>query len=358
MVIYPLILLLLGLFRKVKVSNSLVEFPFVSIMVAARNEELCIGARIENLLAQDYPKGSFEILVASDVSTDKTDEIVKSFSDSRIHFLRSEKRMGKSALMFELSKIAKGEILIFTDANTQFRFDTVRELIKPFVNKSVGCVDGSKRNSLDSVTCESIYWRYEQWVKALGSKIGAVLGATGAVFAVRKSLYNPSDPSRADDFETAVGTRLKGYYCVFNRNAVAAEPTPDNSSQFNRLVRIVSWMAGSSVSLFKQALKNKLYALALQLFVHKMLRWNMGLFAVISSIAGIFLCVFDTPYSIIPFSVIVFNFLAVLGRFGGSKLPSLLRLPYFFWLMSLASLLGVVKAINSKAVSIWDHASR
>lgn len=358
MVVYPFVLYIVGLFKSLKISNSLIEFPFVSIMVAARNEEACIGARIENLLAQDYPQDSFEILVASDVSTDRTDEIIQSFSDSRVHFLRSEKRRGKSALMFELSKIAKGEILIFTDANTQFRPDTVNELVKPFSHKSVGCVDGSKRNSLDLITCESIYWRYEQWLKALGSKIGAVLGATGAVFAVRKSLYNPVDPSRADDFETAVGTRLKGYYCLYNENAVAAEPTPDNSSQFNRLVRIVSWMAGSAVGLFKQALKKRRYALALQLFVHKMLRWNMGLFAVIASLAGIFLCVFDTPYSIIPFSVIVFNFLALLGKFGGAKLPSILRLPYFFWLMSLASLLGVVKAINSKAVSIWDHASR
>ena len=358
MVLYPLILFLLGFFRKVVVSNNLTDFPFVSIMVAARNEERCIGGRLQNLLAQDYPSDRFEILVASDVSTDKTDEIVKSFPDKKIHFLRSSKRMGKSALMFELSKIAKGDILVFTDANTQFRSDTVRELVKPFSNKSVGCVDGSKRNSLSMVTCESVYWRYEQWIKALGSKIGAVLGATGAVFAVRKDLYTPSDPSRADDFETAISTRIKGYHCLYNSNAVAAEPTPDNSSQFNRLVRIVSWMAGSAVTLFHQALVKRKYFLATQLFIHKMLRWNMGLFAILASFAAIFLGILDSPLNLIFISVFSFNLLAILGKFESTRLPSLFRLPYFFWLMSLASLFGVVKAISSRAVSVWDHASR
>ncbi len=128
--------------------------------------------------------------------------------------------------MVKLSRLARGEILVFTDANTQFRANTVRALVEPFADPAVGCVDGSKQNSLNNITCESVYWRYEQMLKALGSRLGAVLGATGAVFAVRKSLYTPGDPSRADDFETAVTTRIKGHLCVYNSEAVAAEPTP------------------------------------------------------------------------------------------------------------------------------------
>jgi len=260
--------------------------------------------------------------------------------------------------MVELSKIAKGEILVFTDANTQFTPSTVGELVNPFSDPSVGCVDGSKQNSLDSVTCESIYWRYEQMLKALGSKIGAVLGATGAVFAVRKSLYNPQDPSRADDFETAVSTRIQGFACLYNSKAIAAEPTPDNSSQYYRLVRIVSWMMGSALALLGKAIKSKKYGLALQLAVHKILRWIMGVFAIIATVSGILLAFYNSPTNVLFISVTVFNLLALSGKILGNRIPSFLRLPYFFWLMSLASLSGVAKAVTSQAAAVWDHAAR
>ncbi|MCK5131041.1 MAG: glycosyltransferase [Candidatus Sabulitectum sp.] len=358
MVVYPVVIFLLGLFFSRREGSSFQEYPFVSVMIAARNEEKCIGERLQNLLEQDYPKDRIEILVASDVSTDRTDEIIKSFEKNGVYFLRIEKRLGKSALMVELSKIAKGEILVFTDANTQFNPNTVRELVDPFADPAVGCVDGSKQNSLDSITCESIYWRYEQMLKALGSKIGAVLGATGAVFAVRKSLYNPPDPARADDFETAVSTRVQGYACLYNHRAIAAEPTPTDSIQYHRLVRIVSWMIGSAFSLFGKAVKRKRYGLALQLAVHKILRWNMGIFAIIASIAGGLLAVYDSPTNYLFVSVTVFNMVALAGKLSGNKMPSSLRLPYFFWLMCLASLSGVARSLTSSAVSVWDHSAR
>lgn len=358
MVVYPFIIFLLGLLFPRRKGSSFQEYPIVSVMVAARNEEKCIGERLQNLLTQDYPQDRFEILVASDVSTDRTDEIIESFRGNGVRFLRTEKRMGKSALMVELSKIARGEILVFTDANTQFNFDTVRELVEPFADPTVGCVDGSKQNSLNSITCESIYWRYEQMLKALGSRIGAVLGATGAVFAVRKSLYNPPDPARADDFETAVSTRIEGFACLYNHRAIAVEPTPDDVSQYHRLVRIVSWMIGSAFSLSARAVKRNRFGLALQLAVHKILRWNMGIFAIIASIASVLLAVYDSPLNLLFLSVTVFNFIAFAGKVVGSRMPSPLRLPYFFWLMCLASLSGIIRAASSRSVSVWDHSAR
>lgn len=358
MVVYPFVMFLLGIVKSQKNGFSFHEFPLVSVMIAARNEEKCIGERIRNLLAQDYPAERFEILVASDISTDGTDEIIKSFADRGVRFFRFEERMGKSALMVKLSKHANGEILIFTDANTQFSSDTIRELVEPFADSEVGCVDGSKQNSLNSVTCESIYWRYEQMLKALGSKIGAVLGATGAVFAVRKSLYHPLNPARADDFETAVSARIQGYTCLYNSRAVAAEPTPDNSMQYHRLVRIVSWMIGSAFSLLGKAVKNKKFGLALQLIVHKILRWNMGLFAVIATVAGLLLAIYDSPTNPFFLSVMIFNIIALVGKVAGSRFPSSLRLPYFFWLMCLASLSGVARAVTSQTDAVWDHSAR
>jgi len=356
--VYPVIMFLIGLIHPRKSDASYKEYPFVSVMVAARNEEKCIGERIRNLLSQDYPQDRFEVLVASDVSTDTTDEIVRSFEAEGIRFLRSETRLGKSALMVELSKIARGELLVFTDANTIFNPDTVKELIEPFADPSVGCVVGSKQNSLNSVTCESVYWRYEQMLKTLGSRIGAVLGATGAVFAVRKSLYNPSDPARADDFETAVSTRIQGFACLYNPNAIAAEPTPDNSSQYHRMVRIVSWMVISAMALFREAIAKHRYTLALQMAVHKILRWNMGIFAVIASISGFMLAFTDSVSNYVFICVSVFSLTAIAGRIIGSRFPSPLRLPYFFWLMCVASLAGIARIISSSAKATWDHSTR
>jgi len=358
MALYPVAMIILGLIVPRRKRYSYEQYPFTSVMVAARNEEKCISTRIQNLLEQDYPGDRYEILVGSDASTDSTDTIVNSFADSGVRFFRSEERLGKSALMVHLSKIARGDILVFTDANTQFRQNTVRELVEPFADPSVGCVDGSKQNSLAYVTCESVYWRYERWLKALGSRLGAVLGATGAVFSVRRSLYNPADTSRADDFETAVSTRIKGFACLYNSEAVAAEPTPDNSSQYHRLVRIVSWMIGSAFSLFWKALKAGRIGLALQLAVHKILRWNMGIFAVLASLSGIALGFADSFSSPMFLSVTVFNILALIGILLKNRIPSIFRLPFFFWLMCLASLQGVFKAIAARSASTWDHSAR
>ena len=356
--VYPVIMFLTGLIHPKRSDASYKEYPFVSVMVAARNEEKCIGERIRNLLSQDYPRDSFEVLVASDVSTDATDEIVRSYEDEGVSFLRSETRLGKSALMVELSKLARGELLVFTDANTLFNPDTVRELVEPFADPSVGCVVGSKQNSLDSVTCESVYWRYEQMLKNLGSRIGAVLGATGAVFAVRKNLYKPSDPARADDFETAVSARIQGYACLYNPKAIAAEPTPDNSSQYHRMVRIVSWMIVSALALFREAVAERRYALSLQLAVHKILRWNMGLFAVVASISGFMLAFTDSTSNFVFLCVAVFSLTAIAGKVIGNRFPSPLRLPYFFWLMCIASLVGIIRIISSSAKATWDHSTR
>lgn len=358
MVIYPAFMLLLGVLSRKRKHRSFDEYPIVSVMVAARNEEKCIGERIENLLQQDYPADRFEVLVASDVSTDSTDAIIKAFEDPKVRFYRSEERLGKSALMVKLSRLARGEILVFTDANTQFRANTVRALVEPFADPAVGCVDGSKQNSLNNITCESVYWRYEQMLKALGSRLGAVLGATGAVFAVRKSLYTPGDPSRADDFETAVTTRIKGHLCVYNPEAVAAEPTPDNSSQYHRLVRIVSWMMGSAFSLLWRALKAGRVGLVLQLLIHKVLRWNMGFFAITATIAGIALGFFHSFTNWLFISVLVFNLLALAGKLMKGSMPSALKLPFFFWLMCIASLKGVHKAVTARSAAIWDHSAR
>lgn len=355
-VLYPMLLLVLAALKGRKAAPGLTQEPYhppVSVLIAARNEEEVIGQRIENLLGQSYP-GEMEVIVGSDSSDDGTDEIVRSYSDRGVRLFRSESRLGKPGILQKLKELATGEVLVFTDADTVFAEETVAELVSPFANPAVGCVDGSRRNSLDTESCESTYWKYEKAIKQLCSRLGAVLGATGAVFAVRKDLFLPLSPSRADDFELAVMPRIAGYGCVFNGDAVAVEPTPDDSQQYKRMVRIVSWMTVSALLLMGKALARGKPFLMLQLVLHKVLRWLAGFFLIATTVlAGLMWA--QPLYRILFLLLMAFHILALLGYLLKDHLPSKLLLPYYFWLMNLSSIVGLSRLLVGNPIETWER---
>jgi cellulose synthase/poly-beta-1,6-N-acetylglucosamine synthase-like glycosyltransferase len=357
-VIYPFLLLILSVFlRRYPPSwNAAEDSPSVSVLIAARNEEAVIASRIRNLLEQKYD-GSIEILVGSDCSDDSTDSIVGSFSNRGVILYRSPERIGKPMMIRELLSISSGNIIVFSDADTVFSPLTVRELVSPFSDPSVGCVDGSRRNSLDQDTCESIYWKYETAIKRFCSGIGAVLGATGAVFALRRSLYKPLSPRRADDFELAVMARIQGYSCVFNSNAVATEPSPSDAEQYRRLVRIVSWMFVSGLLLMFSALKAKKVFLFLQILVHKVIRWLSGILFFAATLFAGFLSAAE-PYRSIFILMVIFHATAAAGWLLKKHIPSKLLFPYYFWLMSIASIDGILRLLTGNPVETWERKTK
>jgi cellulose synthase/poly-beta-1,6-N-acetylglucosamine synthase-like glycosyltransferase len=352
--LYPLALVGMGLFRRPRRWPEPAQWPAVSILLSARNEERNIGRRIENLLAQDYP-GHLEILVGSDASEDGTDGIVASFRDRGVRLHRKGERSGKPLMMQELFPLSRGEVLVFTDADTEFAPDTVMQLVLPYgSDPRVGCVDGSRVNSIDGSSCESVYWKYERAVKGACSRLGAVLGATGAVFSLRRSAFMPLTRRRADDFELAVMTRILGFSCVFNRAAVAAEPSPDDERQYRRMVRIVSWMMVSCLLLMGRALSRGRVLLFLQLLVHKLLRWMTGLFLAAATVLGGVLSGGGTPYSILFWAMLAFHATALVGWILHRSLPSKLLFPYYFWLMNTASLEGIFRTMCGHPVETWE----
>ncbi len=350
--LYPLVLLLASVLTRRRSLPEPVEWPAVGVLLAARNEEEHIGDRILNLLDQDYP-GELEVLVGSDSSTDRTDEIVSGFADRGVRLYRSGQRLGKPGIIGRLEEMSAGEVLVMTDADTVFAPDAVRRLVAPFADPRVGCVDGARVNSLDSPTSESIYWRYEKALKSLCSRLGAVLGATGAIFALRREAYEPLSPRRADDFELAAMARVRGYRCLFEERAVAEEPSPDDRRQFRRLVRISSWMSVSCVMLMGRAMASGRVGLFLQLLFHKLLRWLTGLFLVLSTATACLLAA-TPPYGAILAALCAFHALALAGLASGGRLPSPLSFPYVFWLMNAASLTGIAKTALGRPVETWD----
>lgn len=356
--IYPSVLFGISmLFRKYSSSwKTPDDWPSVSVLIAARNEEAVIASRIKNLLEQNYG-GSIEILIGSDSSDDETDAIAGAFKDQGVIVHRSGERIGKPMMIKKLLELSNGEILVFSDADTVFAPVTIRELVIPFSNPSVGCVDGSRRNSLDGDTCESIYWKYETLIKRMCSYFGAVLGATGAVFALRRELFKPLSSRRADDFELAVMTRIEGSSCVFNEDAIAAEPSPDDAEQYRRLVRIVSWMSISGVLLMGKALKKRNFLLFLQLLVHKVLRWFSGLLLAAATVLAGFLS--NNQFYLILFLLLcLFHAAAAAGFLLKRFMPSKLLFPYYFWLMSIAAIDGILRILSGNPVETWEKKSK
>lgn len=351
--LYPAFLTLLSLLRREPNWTEPREWPRVSVLIAARNEVAVIADRIRNLLGQDYP-GKIDILIGSDCSDDGTDEVVRSFEGDGVILYRSSERRGKPLMIQDLLGLSYGEILVFTDADTVFAPDTVRRLVLPYSDPGVGCVDGSRRNSLEGPSCESVYWRYERAIKRLCSRWGAVLGATGAVFSLRRDAFRPLSPRRADDFELAVMARMQGYRCVFSDLAVAAEPSPDDSSQYRRMVRIVSWMMVSCLLLMGRALAAGRLFLFLQLLCHKLLRWFSGILLAGATVLAGFLFSVSPVYSIIFSGLCLFHALAVVGRLSACRLPSKLLFPFYFWLMNMAAIEGIFRTLCGRPVETWE----
>jgi len=355
---YPALLFVAGRLRKKRKTLPFSDLPRMTCLVAARNEGSCIAGRIGNLLSQDYPAGLMEIIVGSDASTDDTDDIVRSFSNRGVVLYRSEERVGKSEIMVRIRHLATGDILVLTDANTVFREDTVSHLIEPFSDPSVGCVDGSRRNSLSVETCESAYWRYETLLKKLCGRLGSVLGTTGAVFALRKELFMPAGPKRADDFEIGVMVRMQGRECVFNPRAVALEPSDSDQSQYRRMVRIVAQYFGMAVRFLVMAIGKGRFWLALQLLLHKILRWQIGVFGVTAVISVCLLRGVGPFYSTLFWLSVLFNLAALTGSILRRALPSVLLMPYYFWLMGISAIHGMARLLLSGPTLLWDHEPR
>jgi hypothetical protein len=168
----------------------------------------------------------------------------------------------------------------------------------------------------------------------------------------------PAGPKRADDFETGVMVRMQGMECVFNPRAVALEPSDSDQSQYRRMVRIVAQYFGMAVRFFFMALGKGRFWLALQLFLHKILRWQIGVFAVLAVLSLCLLAKSGPFYGTLLWLSVLFNLAAVAGAFFRRGIPTLLLMPYYFWLMGISAIHGMVKLLLRGPTLLWDHEPR
>lgn len=254
------------------------EWPDVSIVISAYNEETIIAERLRNLLELRYPRERLEILVGSDASEDRTCEIVRAWEPHGIHLVAFRQRRGKAAVLNDLVPRARGELIVLTDANTFFHPEAVRELVRALRRYPSACAVVGRldlRSSAATGNLDGAYWRYETWIKMLESGFGCVLGANGAIYALRRERYQPLPPGTiGDDFLIPMLMRLRsGGQVFFVPTARAWEVSPERvRDEFRRHVRLGAADLQALIWTWPLLLPWR-GMLAVTYFSHKVLRW-------------------------------------------------------------------------------------
>ena len=359
--LFPLVVLLRAALRPRPYRTANVT-PSVTIVIAARNEAAGIAAKLENLLSLDYPPDRLEVVVASDGSEDGTDEIIRAYEDRGVRLV-SLPRLGKAPALDAAVAQAAGEVLAFSDANSIYAPDALRALVRPFADPLVGGVAGDQRylraTDTDAIASgERSYWDLERRLKAAESLSGNVISATGAIYAIRRSLFRPVSPGVTDDFFTSTGVIAQGYRLVFAPDAVAYEPVSKTAEiELGRKVRVMS-RGLRGVLLRRELLDPRRHGFyALQLFTHKVLRRTMVFPLLTVAVTSPLLWRRGALYRAATVAQAAFYALGAAGiaaagtPLGGRKV---LALPAFFTLVNLASLRAVGNVLRGRHIDRWE----
>jgi cellulose synthase/poly-beta-1,6-N-acetylglucosamine synthase-like glycosyltransferase len=350
----------------------------VSVVIAVWNEADVIEGKLNNLVSLDYPTGDCEILIGSDGSADQTNEIVERFVRNYrkaapenmtlpvIRFFPFTERRGKMAVLNDLLESAQHDIVVFTDARQVFAPDAIRQLVDNFSDPAVGCVSGELEfSSKDGATAKGInlYWSYEKFMRRLESAIHSMLGATGAIYAIRRDLFSPLPPNAVlDDMITPLRIIAKGYRAVFDGSAKAFDEVADNPKEESRRKGRTLYGNYQLFTMMPQVFNPFSSPIALQMVSHKLLRilapfLLMGVFVSNIFLAG------NTLYAFLLVLQCLFYVLALAGSWSSSKTSGLGRIggrvcyiPYVFCLLNFSALGGLYKFLFFRQSVLWDKA--
>jgi len=339
-------------------------FPAVSVLVSAHNEEPNIERRIENLLEADYPRDLVEILVGCDGCTDGTVRIVERLAETRaIRFRVSPERIGKPATLNALAREAGGKIFVFADARQRFAPAAIRELVRCFGDERVGCVSGElviEDRGAGAGRGVGLYWSYEVWLRKMESGVGSMLGATGAIYAIRRELFReaPSDVL-LDDVYTPMNAIMAGKRSVLEPAARAFDTASESvEKEFNRKVRT---LVGNFqiFSLFRPAFNPFRSSIALQLFSHKLLRLALPYFLALFFILSVHLAWRGPLYLLVFTAQVIFYGAACAGfvlERSHAKLRGVLRavyVPYEFCVLNAAAVAALCRYLSGGMDVKW-----
>jgi glycosyltransferase involved in cell wall biosynthesis len=327
--------------------------PSVTVVVAAHNEEAVVRSRVENLLAQDYPPDRFEIVVASDASTDATNAIVRELADSNPHVRLIEcERAGKVAAQNRAVRETTAEIVGFSDANAHWAPDALRLLVRNFADPDVAYVCGGHLyEAAGGTNRESTYWRYESWLRRSESALGSITGGIGPIYAVRRTDYVENEPRFGHDLGFPYLMAQRGRRAVYEPAALATEkPSRNIEDEYQRKVRMLaqSWLHVLSGRMLRGG--GPLYLT--QIVSHRILRYASGILHVVLLASSIALVGDGAIYAGALAAQLVWLLLAVAGRFR-LRVPGA-SLAYYYFLVTLATLTGLVRYLRFGVPVVWE----
>lgn len=359
---YPITLKLILIFIRKKTTRLPIT-PHVSLIITAYNEENRIRQKLDNTMQLDYPRDKLQIIVASDGSTDKTHDIVNEYESRGVELFIVPDRKGKENAQAQAVKIAKGEILVFSDTATRLDPQGLKEIISNFADPSIGCVSSEDKMISDNendVGGEGFYVKYEMWLRTLESQCNSVVGLSGSFFAARREVCEDFSPKMQSDFRTLLNSMKRGMRGVSDPKAIGYyQDIKDKSREFQRKVRTV--LRGLTVFFnhieFLNVFKFGLFSY--QFFCHKLLRWLVPVFLLGAFIANALLLGKSTFYSILFFMQVAFYVTAVFGMLvPGAMKFVFIKIPSFFVIVNVSIFVAWLKFIKGERVILWQPSVR
>ena len=344
------------------------NWPTLTLLVAAYNEEDFIRDKIADTLALNYPADKIRYIFVTDGSNDRTPDIIKEFP--QIILMHKPERNGKIAAMHRAMKEVTSEVAIFTDANTFLNKDALLNICRHYQDPSVGAVSGEKRVSIEDVSDatagEGFYWKYESKLKTWDSELYTVVGAAGELFSVRTSLYEPVPANCIlDDFMISMLIAQKGYRIVYEPLAYATEGGSESiKEELKRKVRIAAGGMQSIVWLKRLLNPFDQFVLSFQYISHRVLRWTVTPFLMVLALllnavivakgAGGFI------YSALLACQVVFYGLALLGWILEARQikVKIFFIPYYFCMMNYAVAAGIKRYMAGAQSAAWEKSKR
>jgi cellulose synthase/poly-beta-1,6-N-acetylglucosamine synthase-like glycosyltransferase len=359
---YPILLFLLGSLRRAQAGLKPARLPRVSLIISAYNEEDVIREKIVNSLNLEYPRDRLEIIVASDGSTDRTTAIAGEFTDSRVRVFDLPRR-GKNGTLNEVMPQTRGDIILFTDANGKFQKDALTMLVRHFADRKVGCVCGELiyLSADDNVVAKgyNLYWRYDQQLKRMESRLACLLGANGSIFAIRKSLYRPLGGAVSNDMVLPIQIAAQGYHVVYEPEAISREAgSKDAPEELGRRSRIVGRGIRGVGYVLPDVLRGRRVLLLWELLSRKFLRYCTPILLAGLVVSNVFLTTGIYRLALVGQALFYGSALLSLAlRRFGLHIPGL-SLPHYFVLGNVAAALGWWKVVAGRELTKWETVDR
>ena len=361
--LYPAILKLIPHRRRAMVDSAdRMDLPRMSLIITAHNEQGRIREKVEDSLRIDYPRDIFEIIVASDCSSDDTDKIVNTYSGRGVRLVRADERKGKEYAQLCAIRGASGDILVFSDVATRIPANALRLMAREFADERVGALSSEDRfvSKNGEIAGEGAYVRYEMWLRRLESERGGLVGLSGSLFAARREVCRDWDIYSPSDFNTALNCVKNGLVAIHCSDVIGIyQDVKDAGLEYRRKLRTV--IRGLTAIVRHPEVLNPLRTglFAFQVWSHKVMRWGVPWFMLLFAVLTLLFLGQGLIYGVALVAQLVFYGIALVGWLvPGVRNNSLARIVFFFVQSNLAMAQAELSFLLGKRMTVWTPSQR